>query len=165
MISGNNVYSWISASHAFELIDHSFTVFFKTDTIPDRVFQTLFSLSWYHILPNKRTCLNKHAPDFWLYQAISQKPLNWSEALIVNVFMRSCSKFHWNLTRVRARFLLLCLVHLFSEIQYICVSVFLHFHVYSCIWAVLRSFEFIQLPVHSVFFGLICRMLEQQLHV
>ena len=42
----------------------------------------------YHILLNKRTCLNKQAPNFWIYLAISQKPLNRSESNFQHLLLR-----------------------------------------------------------------------------
>ncbi len=75
----------------------------------------------YRILPNKHACLNKCAPQTWLYLAISQNT-NQSEskfsALIVDIFKGSQSKSHWNLTSIKACFLPLRPARLFGEIQY-----------------------------------------------
>ena len=55
------------------------------------------------IFPNKHACLNKYAP--WLLTL----PGHISETT-------EPSYFHWNQTKVRVCFLLLCQVHLFGEI-------------------------------------------------
>ena len=43
--------------------------------------------SCYRILPNKRTCLNKHAPEFWIYLAITQTLLNRSQSNFQHIML------------------------------------------------------------------------------
>ncbi len=70
---------------------------------------------------NKHACLIKRTPTFDFTYHISEttKPIwiNFS-ALILQVFVSSCSKFDWNLIRTRVRFLSLHSVCLFGKIQY-----------------------------------------------
>ncbi len=79
-----------------------------------------YSSTGYRILPYKRACLNKRAPNFWFYLAISQKLLNWSQFSALNgrVSMSSPHEFHCHQTRVRVRFLPPCPARLFGEIWY-----------------------------------------------
>ncbi len=52
--------------------------FFKRCSL--KTVYTLWMSLNYHILPNKHACLNKRAPDLWLWLAISQTLLNPSES-------------------------------------------------------------------------------------
>ena len=73
---------------------------------------------YYHILPNKCTYLNKHAPQTfyfdWTYLRNSLFDLNH----ILITFRGPHLEFHGNQTRVRVRFLSPCPARLFGEIRY-----------------------------------------------
>ena len=60
--------------------------------------------SIYRILPSTCTCLNKRAPNFWIWLAISQKLINWSESSFKLLKLRH-SRVHtasyWTWTRLR----------------------------------------------------------------
>ncbi len=56
---------------------------------------------YYRILPNKRACLNKCAPDFLLYLTIPQKLLNQSFSNFQHSLLRYSGVDHGNFIEVR----------------------------------------------------------------
>ena len=67
--------------------------------------KTLLQGMTYRILPNKRAYLNKRTPDFWLWLALSQTLLNWSESNFQHSHLKVKEfsphwKFHWNQKRI-----------------------------------------------------------------
>ena len=80
----------------------------------------------YHIVPNKRACLNKRTPTFDLASHISgtTEPISMKfSGPIPKVFEGSGREFHCNRTRPWVRFLPMRPAHLFGTIWYVCACV------------------------------------------
>ena len=99
-----------------------FVLLFYTSRVKYELQHMKFSaLYTYHILLNKRACLNKCSRLLTLTSYISKttEPIAFKfSALNVEVPQGSHIHFHWNQVRLRVRFLPPCPVHLFGEIRY-----------------------------------------------